>query len=74
MFNSPFIINYRLPSFVLLRKIGRPSSLRQFIVGAGEPVAAQRKVTFVPSRTTMSVLVRSSIMSGGTVTIHKRRI
>lgn len=34
-----------------------PPSLRQVMLGAGDPVAAHFKVTLLPSRTTMSVLV-----------------
>lgn len=36
------------------------------MLGAGEPEAAHLKVTELPSRTTMSVLVGESSMSGGT--------
>ena len=55
---------------MLFREINRPSSLRQVIVGVGEPVAEQRNVTLDPSRTTMSVLVCSSRISGGTATFE----
>lgn len=37
-------------------------------MGGGEPLAAHFKVTFIPSCTTISVLVEKSRMSGGTTT------
>jgi hypothetical protein len=46
-----------LPSCPLPKGILSPPSRRQVILGWGVPVAAHRSVTFVPSRTTMSVLV-----------------
>lgn len=46
---------------------GKLFSLRHVITGGGEPRAAQTSVSFRPSRTTMSVLVGKSRMSGGTV-------
>lgn len=46
-----------VPSCQLDRVMVPPASRRQDTVGSGVPVAAQRSVTFVPSRTIMSVLV-----------------
>lgn len=46
-----------LPSAPLGNGISSPPSRRQVIVGVGEPVAAHFRVTFEPSRMTISVLV-----------------
>lgn len=46
-----------LPSAPVGNGISSPPSRRQVIVGVGEPVAAHFRVTFEPSRMTMSVLV-----------------
>ena len=45
-----------IPSWVP-RVINSPDSRLQVMLGAGEPVAAHRKVTLLPSLTTISVLV-----------------
>jgi hypothetical protein len=50
-----------------------PSSRSQITAGCGDPVAAQRSITFVPSRTTMSVLVESFKISGGTANAEKKK-
>lgn len=46
-----------LPSTPFGSVIGNAFSRRQTIWGCGDPFAVQRRVTFEPSRTTMSVLV-----------------
>lgn len=52
--------------------MGSPPSRRHVMLGAGEPEAAHLKVTELPSRTTMSVLVGESSMSGGTEKKNKQ--
>ena len=51
------ICKFLKPSLPFPRTIVCPSSLLQVILGVGEPVAAHLKVTLLPSRTTISVLV-----------------
>ncbi|KAK1134531.1 hypothetical protein K0M31_007313 [Melipona bicolor] len=46
-----------------------PISRRHVTFGLGVPVAAHRNVTLLPSCTSMSVLVESSRISGGTETM-----
>lgn len=55
LFNSPR--PHHSPSLPPSSIILSPLSLRQVMLGAGEPVAAHFSVTLLPSRTTMSVLV-----------------
>lgn len=43
------------------------SSRFHLTVGVGKPVATQVKVSFAPSRTMMSLLLRESSIFGGTV-------
>lgn len=48
---------WRIPSCQLERMMVPPASRRHVTVGSGLPVAAQRKVTLLPSLTIISVLV-----------------
>uniref|UniRef100_A0A2M4D2C8 Putative secreted protein n=1 Tax=Anopheles darlingi TaxID=43151 RepID=A0A2M4D2C8_ANODA len=48
--------------------ISSPSSRRHMTYGSGKPFALQLSVTFVPSRTTISLLVNDSTIAGGTTT------
>lgn len=57
---------FQLPLTSSAILMGWRSSLRQMMLGVGEPLAAQRKVTVLCSRTIMSVLVCESMISGGT--------
>lgn len=52
--------------FSPLIDISSPSSLRHITYGSGKPLALHVRVTFVPSRTTISLLVIDSMMTGGT--------
>lgn len=54
-----------------------PTSRRHMTFGFGVPVAAHRNVTSLPSRTSISVLVESSRISGGTetmTTLQRQRV
>lgn len=46
--------------------ISSPSSLRHITYGSGKPLALHVNVTFVPSLTTISLLVIDSTITGGT--------
>lgn len=52
--------------FSPLIDISSPSSLRHITYGSGKPLALHVNVTFVPSRTTISLLVIDSTITGGT--------
>jgi hypothetical protein len=57
--------NCRSP-FSPLIDISSPSSLRHITYGSGKPFALHVSVTFVPSLTTISLLVIVSMITGGT--------
>ena len=63
-------INYFLgvPSLWPNTAIGSPDSRLHVIVGVGDPLAAHFNVTLLPSLTTISLLVRDSMITGGTIT------
>lgn len=52
--------------FSPLIDISSPSSLRHITYGSGKPLALHVSVTFVPSLTTISLLVIDSTITGGT--------
>lgn len=64
----------RLPDNVLLIVILVLSSRFHLTLGVGDPVALQVNVSFAPSRTMTSLLLRESSMFGGTVTSNRYTI
>lgn len=65
---------YYIPDNDLLILILVPSSLLHFTLGVGDPDAWQFNLTFAPSLTITSVLLRESSILGGTETKQKKNI